>query len=926
MSSATENAMEATYQPQKVEHWYEHWERLGCFAPRGDGEPYCIMLPPPNVTGSLHMGHGFQQTLMDILVRYHRMCGRRTLWQGGTDHAGIATQMVVERQLEAQGLSRKELGREEFLHRVWEWKNQSGGTIGAQMRRLGVSIDWSRECFTMDEGMSRAVREVFIRLFDAGLIYRGKRLVNWDPVLQTAVSDLEVQAAEEDGHLWSLRYPLCEGDGWLTVATTRPETLLGDTAVAVHPADERYRDQIGRRVELPLCGRTIPVIADEGVDREFGSGCLKITPGHSFQDAEIGERHGLPVINVFDARAHVNEHGPEAYRGMERFQAREQIVRDLEAAGLLAHVEKHRLKIPRGDRSGEVLEPWLTDQWFVRTQKLAPAAVEAVESGHLRFIPDNWKNTYFAWLHEVQDWCISRQLWWGHRVPAWYDETGRAYAGHDEDDVRRRYQLDPDLPLRQDEDVLDTWFSSALWPFSTLGWPEQTEELQLYHPGSVLVTGFDIIFFWVARMVMSSLHFLDETPFHEVYVTGLVRDARGQKMSKSKGNVLDPIDLIDGIGLDALVEKRTADMMQPQQARHIARSTRREFPDGIPAHGADALRFCYCALATTTRDIRFDMQRVAGYRNFCNKLWNAARFVINQCADAPANGAQPGLAERWIVSRLQHTIGSWRDALERYRFDLAAQALYEFVWHEYCDWYLELCKPLLGDDTVAPARAQTARHTLVSVLEQVLRLAHPVMPFITEEIWQRLKPLGGMRGETIMLEAFPAPRPELRDAEAEEELEWLKAAVNAVRNIRGEMNIPPTRKLPLLLRNADTGRLRRHESALCRLAGVQDVRLLEAGQTPPPAATQLAGEMELLVPMADLIDRDAELQRLDRKIEGLRRETGRNEQKLRNPEFRQRAPAQVVRKAQEQLAADSAALQKLQAQRSEVAALPAQKS
>ena len=730
--------MEKTFQPADIEtRWYQQWEASGYFAPQGGERAYSIMIPPPNVTGSLHMGHGFQEAIMDALIRYHRMCGYNTLWQVGTDHAGIATQMVVERQLAAQGISRHDLGREKFVQKVWEWKEESGGTITRQLRRLGSSLDWSRERFTMDPGLSEAVQEVFIRLYREGLIYRGKRLVNWDPVLHTAISDLEVVAEEEQGQLWHFNYPLAGGEGHVTVATTRPETMLGDSAVAVHPEDERYRHLIGRMVALPLTGREIPVIADDYVDREFGTGVVKITPAHDFNDYEMGRRHGLPMINIFNDDAAINDEAPEAYRGLDRFEARKRVIAEMDSLGLLAKVDAHTLRVPRGDRSGVVIEPYLTDQWYVDAREMARPAIAAVESGAIQFVPKQWENTYFAWMRDIQDWCISRQLWWGHRIPAWYDGSGQFYVGASEAEVRADNALADDTVLRQDEDVLDTWFSSALWTFSTLGWPQETPELATFHPTSVLVTGFDIIFFWVARMIMMTLHFRQEVPFHTVYVHGLVRDAEGQKMSKSKGNVIDPIDLIDGIDLESLVSKRTAGMMQPQLAARIDKATRSQFPEGIAPYGTDALRFTYFSLASTGRDIKFDIGRIEGYRNFCNKIWNAARYVLMNCEQQDCGGdggVELGLADRWITSKLQQTTAEVTRAVASYRFDLASQVLYEFVWNEYCDWYLELSKPVLWDEKASAAAKRGTRQTLLHVLETTLRLLHPFMPFITEEI------------------------------------------------------------------------------------------------------------------------------------------------------------------------------------------------
>jgi valyl-tRNA synthetase len=887
--------MEKTYRPEDIERrWYDAWESRGYFRPSGSGEPYCIVIPPPNVTGSLHMGHAFQQTIMDALIRYHRMCGHDTLWQGGTDHAGIATQMVVERLLAAEGTDRHTLGREAFLERVWQWKEHSGGTITRQQRRLGNSVDWSRERFTMDPELSEAVREVFVRLHEEGLLYRGKRLVNWDPKLHTAISDLEVVQEEEDGHLWHLRYPLSDGSGHLVVATTRPETMLGDVAVAVNPEDERYRHLVGKTVRLPLAGREIPVIADDYVDPAFGTGCVKITPAHDFNDYAIGQRHSLPMINVLTPDAMLNDAVPEAYRGLERFEARKRVVADLESARLLDRIEKHKLKVPRGDRSGVVIEPYLTDQWFVRAAPLAEPAIRAVEEGRINFVPKQWENTYFAWMRDIQDWCISRQLWWGHQIPAWYDDAGNVYVGRNEAEVRERHAL-ADTPLRQDEDVLDTWFSSALWTFSTLGWPRETPELARFHPTDVLVTGFDIIFFWVARMAMMTLKFMDEVPFRTVYVTGLIRDEHGQKMSKSKGNVIDPIDLIDGIGVEELVAKRTAGMMQPQLAQKIASATRKEYPQGIAAHGTDALRFTLCALASTGRDIKFDMGRLDGYRNFCNKLWNATRYVLMQtegkdCAGTPGAGS---VASRWILSRLQHATTEVHRALGGYRFDLAVQAIYEFAWHDYCDWYLEFSKPLLAQDE---ATARDTRATLLAVLEQLMRLAHPFIPFLTEEIWQRVAPLAGAGGDTVMLAAFPRADEAHIDAAAESDVTWLQQAIIAVRNIRGELGIPPGRKLVLMLRNAgheERRRVAEHGLLLSTMAKLESVTVLDTAEA-PASATQVIGQTELLVPLAGLIDVDAECARLEREEEKLAREIEKLEARLGNAGFVDKAPAEVV--------------------------------
>ena len=908
--------MDKTYQPDSIEQaWYQTWEKAGHFRPSGEGESFAMMIPPPNVTGSLHMGHAFQDTIMDTLVRYRRMQGRNTLWQVGTDHAGIATQMVVERRLAAEGTDRHELGRERFLDKVWEWKAESGGTITQQLRRMGSSVDWSRERFTMDDGLSNAVREVFVRLHSEGLIYRGKRLVNWDPALHTAISDLEVENREEQGHMWHFRYPLSDGSGHLVVATTRPETMLGDTAVAVHPEDPRYKDLIGQTVRLPLADRDIPIIADDYVDPDFGSGCVKITPAHDFNDYEVGKRHDLPQINLFTIEAHLNDSAPQAYRGLDRFDARKKVVDDLDGLGLLEKVEDHTLQVPRGDRSGVVIEPYLTDQWFVAVESLAKPAIEAVENGDIQFVPKNYENMYFSWMRDLQDWCISRQLWWGHRIPAWYDEDGNVYVGRDEDEVRREHNLG-DRPLSQDEDVLDTWFSSALWTFSTLGWPEQTDELKTFHPTDVLVTGFDIIFFWVARMIMMTLKFTGEVPFKQVYVHGLVRDAEGQKMSKSKGNVLDPLDLIDGIDLDTLVEKRTRGLMQPQKEKQIAKRTRKEFPDGINAYGTDALRFTFLSLASTGRDIKWDMGRIEGYRNFCNKIWNAARYVLmnteNQdCGlDTDSGEVTLSLADRWIVSALQRAETEVTEALDQFRFDVASHAAYEFIWNEYCDWYLELSKPVLYGDEYSEAEKRGTRRTLVRVLEAILRLAHPFMPFITEEIWQKVAPLAGKTpaaegaDATIMRQPFPVSDSARLAPQAESDIEWIKAVITVIRNIRGEMRIPPGKALDVYLHNGkdiDRERLAANHNFMCRLAKLERITWLNAEDSAPASATGLVGDMEILVPMAGLIDKDAEIERLGKEIDKLRKEVARGESKLRNPNFVDKAPDEVVAKEREKL-------------------------
>ncbi len=931
--------MDKTYQPNAIEaRWYAKWEQQGYFKPSGSGAPYTIMIPPPNVTGSLHMGHGFNNAVMDTLTRYHRMLGHNTLWQPGTDHAGIATQMVVERQLAAQNITRHDLGREKFLEKVWEWKAESGGTITQQIRRLGSSVDWSRERFTMDEGLSEAVQEAFVRLHEDGLIYRGKRLVNWDPKLHTAISDLEVISEEENGSLWHLRYPVEGSNDVLVVATTRPETMLGDSAVAVHPEDERYQHLIGKQVKLPITGRLVPIIADDYVDKEFGTGVVKITPAHDFNDYEVGKRHNLPLFNIFDrdaAIAAVDLGIPNDYQGLDRFVARQKIVAQAEAEAWLEKIEPHHLKVPRGDRSGVVIEPWLTDQWYVSTQPLAKEAIAAVENGHIQFVPKQYENMYFSWMRDIQDWCISRQLWWGHRIPAWYDENGKVYVGRNEQEVRSKHALGSDVALRQDEDVLDTWFSSALWTFSTLGWPQQTPELKTFHPTDVLVTGFDIIFFWVARMIMMSTHFMKnedgtpQMPFKTVYVHGLVRDAQGQKMSKSKGNVIDPIDLIDGIDLEALVAKRTAGMMQPQMAEKIAKATRKEFPDGLNAYGTDALRFTFLSLASTGRDIKFDVGRIEGFRNFCNKIWNASRYVLMNCEEQ--NCGQDGttdyelsLADRWIISRLQQAEKSVAEAIAQYRFDLATQAVYEFFWNEYCDWYLELSKPVLNDTHATAAQKTGTRRTLIRVLEASLRLMHPMMPFITEEIWQRVKALAGAAGDSIMLAHYPQFDAQKTDAQAETDIAWLQQVILGIRNIRGEMNIPPGKPLPVLLRNGnddDRTRLAAYPLFLMKLANIASIDWLTADATAPLAATALVGALEILIPMSDLIDKNAELARLQKEIDKLQKDCERQQGKLSNDSFVAKAPPDVIAKEREKLADNERALQKLREQQDAIRVL-----
>ena len=921
--------MEKTYTPHAIEqHWYDIWEKNGYFAPTGEGQPYCIMIPPPNVTGTLHMGHAFQDTLMDILTRYHRMQGDNTLWQPGTDHAGIATQMVVERQLGAEKLTRHDLGRDAFIERVWEWKGKSGGQITRQLRRMGTSPDWEHERFTMDEGLSHAVREVFIRLHSEGLIYRGKRLVNWDPVLHTAVSDLEVISEEEDGFMWHLRYPLTDGSGSLVVATTRPETMLGDTAVAVHPEDERYQHLIGKHLELPLTGRRIPIIGDAIVDPAFGTGCVKITPAHDFNDYATGQRNGLPMINIFTVDAKINENAPSVYRGLDRFEARKRIVADLEQAGLLVEIKPHRLPVPRGDRTNAVIEPLLTDQWYVKVAPLAEAAIKVVEDGKIRFIPENWTKTYYEWMHKIEDWCISRQIWWGHRIPAWYDDNGQIYVGYNEEHVRRKYLLADDLPLRQDEDVLDTWFSSALWPFSTLGWPDDTKRLHSFYPTSVLVTGFDIIFFWVARMIMMGIKFIGDVPFREVYIHGLVRDAEGQKMSKSKGNVLDPLDLIDGIDLESLVVKRTSGLMQPEQAPKIEKQTRAQFPNGIPSFGTDALRFTFAALASTGRDIRFDMGRIDGYRNFCNKLWNATRYVLmnTEGKDTGLNAlpVELSLGDRWILALQQQVSQEINQHIANYRFDLAAQTLYEFTWNEYCDWYLEFSKPVLQNPDSSEAAQRGTRRTLVQVLESLLRLLHPFIPYITEELWQAVAPLAGKQGATIMQQPYPTLQAELVDQDALQEIHWAKQFILGVRRIRSEMDINPSKLLPVLLQNGsdlDQTRLAKHQQVVRSLARIEAITWLNNEDNAPESAIALVGEMRVLIPLAGLIDKDAELKRLSKEIEKIRKDYDKSLAKLQNPQFTDRAPAEVVQKEQQRVAEMQASISQLESQFTKIQAI-----
>jgi valyl-tRNA synthetase len=922
--------MDKTYNPASIEQkWYQTWEENDYFSPKEDEqkETYCIMIPPPNVTGTLHMGHAFQDTLMDLLIRYHRMKGKNTLWQVGTDHAGIATQMVVERQLAATKQSRHDLGREKFLEKVWEWKAQSGGTITRQLRRMGASVDWKTERFTMDEGLSKAVSEVFVRLFDEGLIYRGKRLVNWDPVLHTAVSDLEVVSQEESGHLWHLRYPLTDGSGFLVVATTRPETMLGDTAVAVNPNDERYQKYIGKTIDLPLTKRAIPIIADDYVDKEFGTGCVKITPAHDHNDYQIGLRHDLPMINILTIDAKINENAPEKYRNLDRFVARKQIIADLQALDLLEKIESHKLMTPRGDRSQAVIEPYLTDQWYVKVAPLAKEAIKVVEDGRIKFVPESWSKTYFEWMRNIQDWCISRQIWWGHRIPAWYDESGAVYVGYSEKQVREKYNIPAGDILTQDNDVLDTWFSSALWTFSTLGFPEKTKRLQLFHPTSVLVTGFDIIFFWVARMIMMGLKFTGDVPFREVYIHGLVRDAEGNKMSKSKGNVLDPLDLIDGVDLETLVQKRTTGLMQPEMAPRIEKSTRDQFPNGIQPYGTDALRFTFAALASTGRDIRFDTGRIEGYRNFCNKLWNATRYVLMNTEEKDVGlgneNIELSLADKWIISQLQKVEKEVTTHFETYRFDLAAQTIYEFVWNEYCDWYLEFSKPVLTGNASETLQRGT-RRTLVRVLETILRLLHPIMPFITEELWQKVAPLAGKEGSTIMLQPYPHFDETKVDLNAKTEIAWVKEVILGIRRIRSEMNISPAKQLSVLVQNGsenDLQKLQNNQSFISTLSRLQNIELLDSNATPPESAITLVGEMKILIPLAGLIDKEAELKRLNKEIDKVRKEHDKLSSKLENPNFIEKAPVELVEKEKQRVAELQAALAKLETQSVKIADL-----
>lgn len=915
--------MEKTYSPAQIESKFRNlWEENKLFSSEHNAESknsYSIALPPPNVTGSLHMGHAFQHTIMDILTRYHRSKGDQTLWQPGTDHAGIATQMVVERQLANDKLTKHDIGRDKFIEKVWEWKDLSGGTITSQMRRLGASVDWDRERFTMDEGLSAAVQKVFIQLYNEGLIYRGKRLVNWDPVLHTAVSDLEVISTEERGYLWHIRYPITGTNEVLVVATTRPETMLGDTAVAVHPDDERYRELVGKTIDLPLTDRKIQIIPDEYVDMEFGTGCVKITPAHDFNDYEMGQRHGLEVINILTSDAKINDTVECAYTGMDRFDARKQIIKDLESKGLLEKIDDHTLMVPRGDRTNAVIEPYMTDQWFVKVGPLAKPAIDAVKNGDIRFVPENWSKTYYNWMENIEDWCISRQIWWGHRIPAWYDEFGNIFVADSLQEAQ--IKAGEGVNLTQDDDVLDTWFSSALWPFSTLGWPEKTPQLSRFYPTNVLVTGFDIIFFWVARMIMFGLKFMEDVPFKDIYITGLIRDGHGQKMSKSKGNVLDPIDLIDGINIEDLLEKRTHGMMQPKMAEKIKSQTIKEFPNGIPAFGTDALRFTFAALASFGRDIKFDLKRVEGYRNFCNKLWNASRFVLMKLDGHELHSeANITTADKWILSRLQSTKASVERHLNSYRLDLMSQEIYDFVWHDYCDWYLELSKPLLSNEDTR----EGTQATLLKVLTEILSLLHPVIPFITEEVYQHCNEISPQGYDSLMEKPFPVSEPGLVSVDAEEELSWVQTFVLGIRQIRGEMNIPPSKLLPCFVQNyssKDEKFLKGNDNILISLAKLENIEKIKHSEDAPESATALVGDMKILIPLSGLIDKDKEASRLLKEIDKLTKLESQFSNKLNNEKFISGAPEKVINNEKEKLRSTQSAIMDLSAQLNKISAL-----
>ena len=908
--------MEKTYSPEQIEQKYrDEWEQGDLFSSKANSsseESFSIVLPPPNVTGSLHMGHAFQHTIMDVYTRYNRSKGKQTLWQPGTDHAGIATQMVVERQLGLEGISRHDLGREKFTEKVWEWKLKSGGTITSQMRRLGASVDWERERFTMDESLSKAVQKVFIDLYNEGLIYRGKRLVNWDPVLLTAVSDLEVVSTEEQGFLWHIKYQVDNSNETLIVATTRPETMLGDSAVAVHPDDDRYQHLIGKLINLPLSNRKIPIIADDYVDMDFGTGCVKITPAHDFNDYEIGQRHNLEIINILNDNASINNNAPKNYQNLDRFDARKVIVEDLQAQGLIDKIDPHNLMVPRGDRTNSIIEPYMTDQWFVKVKPLAGPAIDAVKNGDIRFVPENWNKTYFNWMENIEDWCISRQIWWGHRIPAWYDENGKFYVANSLKEAQ--IQAGEGVHLVQDDDVLDTWFSSALWPFSTLGWPEKTHELSRFYPTSVLVTGFDIIFFWVARMIMFGLKFANDVPFKDIYITGLIKDGNGQKMSKSKGNVLDPIDLIDGISLNKLLDKRTQGMMQPKLAEKILKQTKKEFPEGIPAFGTDAIRFTFAALASFGRDIKFDLKRVEGYRNFCNKLWNASRFVlINLESKSINNDAELSSQDKWILSRLQHTKIEVEKHLADYRLDLMSQTLYDFVWHDYCDWYLELSKPLLENSSTK----EGCESTLLKVLSETLVLLHPIIPFITEEIFEQAQKLQNHSEEKLISKKFPSAEKKFFNSEAESEIEWLKEFILGIRKIRGEMNISPRKPLNCFIKNfnsKDKAFLENNKSIIFALAKLENIEMLEKNKEEPESAITLVGDMKILIPLAGLIDKHAEKERLKKEIDKLIKLQTQFSAKLNNEKFISGAPSEVIKKEQDKLKSVKNSLKELEEQ------------